>query len=258
MNILSDINFMDFYYNGHYLSEYGGYVGSSDGGLKKYSLLPQRTYYTDKALGYDGNIVFGSYLEPRIFNVPIVFDNIDEFGIRSIAGWLNCPDVSKFYFLDDTLYINCCLDSNASDLDSISGKDGECELQFIANDPYYYNLNPSSYSFFDIKKGNLFPMINAGNVKAFPKITVVNPSNDKFTINVHDINKNIIASFGVKIPDSKDAIEIDSKYCTCIAGKRNLFNCVSGEYLSFPTGVFYLSFDVNARHFKTEFTPRFI
>lgn len=254
MNILSDINFFDFYYNGHYLSEFGGYVGSTDGGFKKYSLLPSRTYVTDKPLNYDGTIVFDSYLEPRTFRVPIVFESIDDAGIRAIAGWLNTKKDEKFYFADDSLYINCVLDSNATDFDSISGVDGECELNFLANDPYYYSLNPSNYVFSNVSKETLLPMMNGGNVECFPKIKV--STSQSFILNVHDINTNIIQQFSVTSPMSPTTI--DSKYCTCVSGNYNLFNNTEGKFPVFPPGVFYISFNIDIKEVTLDFVPRYI
>ena len=254
MNILSDINFFDFYYNGHYLSEFGGYVGSTDGGFKKYSLLPSRTYVTDKQLNYDGNIIFDSYLEPRSFKVPIVFESIDDAGIRTIAGWLNTKTDEKFFFADDTLYINCVLDSNETDLDSISGVDGECELTFLANDPYYYSMNTSNYIFQDVTGGTLLPMINGGNAECYPKIKIM--TSQSFVMSVYDINSKVIQQFSVTSPMSP--VTIDSKYCTCFSGSYNLFNNTEGKFPVFPSGVFYISFNTDIKEVDVDFVPRFI
>ena len=62
-----------------------GIIGGSDP-LTSYPLLPSRTYVTDRAIGQDGMTVFESYLEPRTFEVPVFFENIDDGGIRKIAS----------------------------------------------------------------------------------------------------------------------------------------------------------------------------
>ncbi len=254
MHTLSDINFYDFYYNGHFLSEYGGYIGSTDGGLKRYSLLPSRSYVTDRPLGLDGKYIFDSYLEPRTFSVPVVFEELDDAGIRQISGWLNTSRDSRFYFADDSLYINAVLDTKASDFDSISGIDGECELNFIANDPYYYALIPSSYTFENTKVGQQLPMVNAGNIDCYPKIMV--DCGKAFEISVLNAKHEVIQTFSVD--SEKRNIELDSKYCTCISGDLNLFDTTDGEFLTLPTGVFYLAINQEVSKVKVDFVPRYI
>lgn len=85
MNILENINFYDFSFNGKKLSDFDGIIGGSDP-LTSYPLLPSITYVTDRAIGQDGMTVFESYLEPRTFEVPVFFENIDDGGIRKIAS----------------------------------------------------------------------------------------------------------------------------------------------------------------------------
>ena len=58
-------NFMDFVFRDKKLSDFGGFVGSADGGIKEYSVLPKRSYTTDKAIGSDIETVYASNLEPR-------------------------------------------------------------------------------------------------------------------------------------------------------------------------------------------------
>lgn len=252
MNIISDIDFYDFYFNGHYLSEFGGYVGSTDGGLKTYSLFPSRSFTTDKPLNYDGELVFDSHLEPRKFEVPIVFDRIDEFGIRKIASWLDVERDTMFFFKDDNLFLNCSIDSSDCDLTTISGIDGEIALPFIAHDPYFYDRNLTSYEYENAVKDKKYSMYNSGSVECFPKITVT--TEDTFTINVFDINEELIQSFTVGYP--KGTVEIDSKYCTCVRGNKNLFNNIDGEFLKLPSGVFYMSFSKSLEKAEVEFRPR--
>lgn len=254
MHTLSDINFYDFYYNGHYLSDFGGYVGSTDGGFKRYSLLPQRSYVTDRPLGYDGKFIFDSYLEPRPFSVPVVFEDIDEVGIRAISGWLNTNKDAVFYFVDDSLYINAVLDSKETDFDSVTGIDGECELNFIANDPYYYSMNPSRYAFDAVDKDKPMPMVNAGNIECFPKITI--DCGKAFELSVLDSSMDVIQTFSVD--SDKSPIVLESKYCTCVSGEFNLFDTTDGEFLKFPVGVFYLQINEGAKRIEVEFTPRYI
>lgn len=252
MNIISDIDFYDFYFNGHYLSEFGGYVGSTSGGLKTYSLLPSRSFTTDKPLNYDGEIVFESRLEPRKFNVPVVFDDIDEVGIRKIASWLDVQNDTMFFFRDDNLYLNVSINSQDCDFDTISGVDGEIDIAFIAHDPYFYDRNLTKYSITDVEKDRKYAIINSGSVESFPTITVTNE--DTFTINLFDRNRKLIQSFTVEYPNG--TVVIDSKYCTCSRGDKNLFNYINGEFLNIPSGVSYISFSKDVESVNIEFRPR--
>lgn len=93
MDKIKNINFYDFSFNGKKISEMGGIVGGSEP-LTSYPLLPQRSYVTDRAIDQDGQTVFQSYLEPRTFEVPVFFEEIDKAGIRRIAAWLDTPNPS--------------------------------------------------------------------------------------------------------------------------------------------------------------------
>lgn len=253
MNVISDINTYDFFFNGHFLSEFGGYVGSTDGGLKKYPFLPSREYATDSPLEYDGEYVFDSHLAPREWEVPIVFDNIDDAGLRQVAGWLDTSTAAKFYYADDTVYIMACLNGDNNDISSVSGKDGEITLNFIAHDPFYYAINPSTYTFTNIMQdtkshANIYNMINAGTKTAFPTISVM--ATHSFVLNVLDSTQTQVASLIVDLDDvttgstqfGKLPIVIESRYCTCTCGDYNLYGCVKSKFPLLPVGVFYFSF----------------
>lgn len=139
------LTFDDFYFNNKKLSDLGGIVASSDGGLKQYSLLPSRSYVTDRPLGSDVATVYASYLEGRAFEVPIFFDQLTDGKIRELAMWLDTPTTGKFQWVGDDVYINAYLDSTDFAVNSISGQDGSIPLKFIAYDPFFYSIDQTQY-----------------------------------------------------------------------------------------------------------------
>lgn len=139
MNLIKNIDFTDFYFNGHWLSDFGGMIGGTDP-IKEYPLLPEREYITDRAINQDGETLFNSYLKTRTFEVPIFFESLDDVGIRQIAQWLDSPSPSWFYFKNDTLKIKCVLDSGGSNLENLAIYGGTTSLKFLAFDPFYYEL----------------------------------------------------------------------------------------------------------------------
>lgn len=140
MRDIDKIDFYDFNFNGHYLSEFGGIVADNEGGKITYSLLPEREYVINHPFECDSTFVFKSRLKPRIWEVPIFFNDLDYAGIRKIAGWLNSPTTSQFFYKGDSLMINARINSEAINLGTYSGQEGLTKLQFIAHDPYYYDI----------------------------------------------------------------------------------------------------------------------
>lgn len=243
MNIIGNIDFYDFSFNGHLLSEYGGMVGGTER-LSTYPLLPQRSYTTERAIGQNGQTIFDSYLEPRQFEVPVFFEDIDYAGIRNIAGWLNTVDAVPFYFVDDTLKINCVLDSNGTALETISGPNGQTSLKFIAHDPFYYEITPTSYEY-DISnsdKTELIELTNLGNVECYPQITIRGTG---------EISVSVLDNTGFEltkctISNVTTNLIIDSIHHTCVTNTGgNLYSTFSGSFPIIPTGDYKIQIDGN-------------
>lgn len=251
MNLLRNIDFIDFYFNGHYLSEFGGIVGGTDP-LKQYPLLPTRSYITDKATGQDGVYVFGSFLEPRAFEVPVFFENIDYAGLRNIAAWLNTPEDTWFYFKGDDLKIKCSVDGEYL-LDSLSGENGQVYLKFIAHDPYYYQINEDIIVFDNLQTGEKdFLIENIGNQPCYPTFTFY--SDVQVWILTEDKNTIISECLVNNIPSG--SVVIDSYNCNCLTGAgANWFNQFWGEFPVLPTGKFCLRVSGNTQ--RIEIQPNF-
>jgi len=133
------VDITDFYFNGRYLSSFGGMVAGLSG-YTNMNLMPSREYITDRPIRYDGARVFDTYLSPRIFSVPVVFTDLDKFSKYDISAWLNTKTEQDFYFKDDNKKLKCRLDSGAVDLNRLGVNSYATELRFIAHDPYFYEI----------------------------------------------------------------------------------------------------------------------
>lgn len=252
MNLLKNIDFLDFYFNGHYLSEYGGIVGGTEP-LKQYPLLPTRVYVTDRAANQDGVYVFNSYLEPRIFEVPVFFEDIDSVGLRKISAWLNSENDTWFYFKGDDLKIKCSIDGEYL-LDTITGDNGVVYLKFIAHDPYYYALDEDEISYTGLSGStHEFLFVNSGNQPCFPQMRIM--SSGDITVSVLSENKtNVITQ--CTISDVVNAVNLDSVNCNCLSGSgANWFDLFDGDFPVFPDGSSILRIDglVN----RVDITPNY-
>lgn len=208
--------FDDFAFNSKKLSEIGGYVGSANGGLKTYSVLPSRSYTTDKPLNTDITTVYASSLEPRTFEVPIVFDKLDDGKIREIAMWLDSPTASQFSWVGDTVYINACLDGSAFDFESSSGQDGQLNLKFIAHDPFYYDITQSKHTISSLTSGQSYAFENEGYGELPPYMTITCSGDIKIEI----LNSENKVYTTTNITGITGGVKIDSTAleCTLLSG----------------------------------------
>lgn len=172
MRNFDDIDFYDIQFGDHKLSDFGGYVGSSDGGLKQFSLLPTRSYVTDKPLGSNTTTVFDSSFEPRVIEIPAVFDDISGDKIRRLAQWLDSPNPKKLSFVGDDVYIWACLDSTDFNVQLSSSDNGQISLKYICFDPFYYDLNETQYTLTTVTSGTAYEYTNSGYGDLPPNITI--------------------------------------------------------------------------------------
>lgn len=174
MNKFTNMDFYDFIYKGKKLSDYGWTVGSSNGGVKTYPLLPSRTYVTEKPLKSNVYTIYDSYLEPRPFEVPIFKEQLKDNDIRKLAMWLDSPIPSKFQWVGDDVYINAVLDSTDFSAQSASGQDGQLALKFICYDPFFYAAKETQYTHTSANfvSGKSYSGINDGYGELDPVIDV--------------------------------------------------------------------------------------
>jgi phage-related protein len=231
MKDLNIIDFTDFYFNGKYLSDFGGMVGDNNGGKLNYSLLPSREYIIDRPFNYDGEIVFDVHVNPRSWEVPIFFYDINDNNIRSISKWLDTDEAQPFYFKNDTVRINARIDSDAFYFDTYSGIEGLTSLKFIAHDPYFYDIDKTVVNM-SLATDPWF--YNRGNIGSPFKITV----NGSGLIGI-----GVVDAYGnhqeCRISDVSGGVILDTKTMsvTDLSG-NNMFNNFMGEYIQIPPGDF--------------------
>ena len=214
MQKFDNMDFYDFIFNEHKLSDFDGCVGSSEGGFKNYSILPSRSYVTERPLNSDVTMVFASSLEPRVFEVPIFFEQFHDGDLRAIASWLDSPTPSKFQWVNDTIYINACLDSQDFNAQSFSGQDGQMSLKFICHDPFYYDVNLTQYTQ-TLTSGQAYSYTNSG-VPVEPYMTI--GCNGTIKLEVLDSNGDVYTT--TNITDITGGVNINSKTleCTLLSG----------------------------------------
>ena len=234
MRKFTNLSFDDFIYKDQKLSDLGGYVGSADGGLKTYPLLPTREYVVDRPLGSNVTTVYASSLAPRPFEVPIVFEELHDDTIRELAYWLDSPTPSKFQWVGDDVYINACLDSNDFSVASSSGTDGQIILKFIGYDPFYYDINQTQYTVTSLTSGKVYTYNNAGYGDLEPQITIA--CNGWVKLEVLDASGAVYTT--TNITDITGGVTIDSKTmeCTLLSGASHFHKIDKFPYL--PHGQF--------------------
>lgn len=154
---IDSINSSDFYFNGHWLSEFNGKIGGKNG-LSDFSILPSKEIKTEKILGVDGEYVTNSTYNPRSFIIPVFFEKIDD--MRNIASWLNVKQPTDFYFNDGNLKIKAVF-SDALDLSHGIYNNfvaGDMEIKFTAYDPYFKAINDIDYTITKFDRG--FSQVN--------------------------------------------------------------------------------------------------
>lgn len=255
MKDLEYIDFTDFFWNGHYLSDLGGVVADNDGGELNYPLLPARNYTTSKPFNYDGEIVFSTYLSPRTLEVPVFFEDLNYHGIRRIATWLNTEKAAEFYFKGDSIRINCRLDSDALAFETYSGIEGLSVLKFIAHDPFYYDIEKTVYSINAVIADKYYSYYNRGMIQSDCVISVNGSGN--ITVKLKGKSDGAIQTFTVK--NVANSFKVDSKAMICLdAAGRNKFNDFVGAFPSVPPGYFDISFTGNVTSASIQFHGKYV
>lgn len=220
MNLFTKLDFMDFHFNGKRLSDFGGYVGSTDEGYKTYSVLPSRERVTDRPLNSDVTYQFASSLQPRVFEVPVIFEQLTDSKLREVAAWLDSPTDSKFWWIGDDVFINAMLDSQDFDANSSSGQDGQIVLKFICLDPYYYKMEIPTYTVTDLVSDTVYTYTNNGTSDLFPHLNIA--CNGDITITIaNKVYNEIDKKYEFKtyskteITDIVGGVKINSETRTC-------------------------------------------
>lgn len=149
---INSIDSDDFYYNGHWLSEYNGIIAGKSG-LSPFSIVPSKSIQTETILGLDGEMFVNANYNPRTFTVPIFFEKIED--MRAIASWLNVKQPTDFYFKNDNLKIKAMFDSSIELEHGICNSfvAGTIEIKFISHDIYFQAINDIKYILNQYDKG---------------------------------------------------------------------------------------------------------
>lgn len=253
---IENMDFMDFYFAGHKLSEFGGYVGSSDGGIKSYSVLPQRNYVTDRAIGSDIETIYSSNLQPRTFEVPVVFEELTNGKLREIAQWLNSPKPSQFYWIGDSVYCNVVLDGSDFNASTSSGIDAQIPLKFICYDPFLHNLTQTKHTISPLVSGKENTFTNKGYGDLPPIITIAGSGEIK--IEVLGSDKKVLTTTTIK--DVTGGVTLNSKTleCTLMSGASHFRN-MTGSFPLLPSGSFSIKVTGNSlTNMQLNYTERWL
>ena len=234
-----NVDIKDFYFNGRYLSSFGGYVGSS-GGFQELTSLPSREFITDRAVGLDGVSIFDSYLTPRTFVVSVVFHDITAVTIRDIATWLNVKTPTEFYWKNDDIKINVMIDGDsASSFRLLAEKTGFAEIKFIAHDPYFYELDETIYSgsFTSIPDVGSFASIeilNYGTEISYPIITL--SASGDIVVEIKDVLGTVVQRLTVNNAITNLYVDNKNRIVTHNGGQSAYTLLLDGRFINIPAG----------------------
>lgn len=245
---------MDFYYNGKKLSDFGGFVGSSDGGFKRYTLLPSREYITDRPLYSNIETVYNAYFNARVFTVPVVFESLSDGDIRKLSAWLKSLTPSKFYFVNDSVYINAVLDADAFDITTVGGCDGQVELKFICHDPYFYALNKINVEYKPLVSGQKYKLINRGSEDAYPYIEI--RGSGTIRIDIYSDNGTLYSTSTINNVTAGVVVDSFLNDCKTVSG-GNLLNNIN-DFPVIPAGDFEIKITGTLTSMKLSYTERYI
>ena len=244
MNKTRSIDFMDFVFGDKQLSSLGWYVGGNDSGIKYYSVLPSRSYVTDHSIGQDGETVYASKLDPRVWEVTIFKEDIQDGDIRKLAAWLNSPTPKTFSWVGDDKYINACLDATAFDCENFGMVAGQVPLKFIAHNPLYYSFETVSNTFSSITSGQKYTCTdNSTDENTTVHIRVA--CSGSLTIKVYDMNDNLLSTSNITDITGGVDIYTETQDVTLLSGASH-FSYID-ELPQFPSegGSFKISFTGN-------------
>lgn len=241
----------DFYFNGAYLSSMNGVVGDKSG-FNNFSVTPTREYFTEKLIGFDGEVFLGSRLAPRVFVIPVFFTSITDATIRNIAAWLDVQEPTQFYFKDDSVYINCILDSNSYDISDLYTNSGKMELKFIAHDPFYYEITASNSTEVLVTGDNIIEITNLGNKFSYPKLTI--DGSGTVVVTTYDALGSVKETCTITSVTSDIVIDTLEKRVYTTAGV-NKINDMTGSFPIFYTGDIELK--ISGTVTSVDIEPRF-
>lgn len=250
MKDIAIFNRQDFYFNNSFLSAKNGHVGSGEG-FKTFSILPSRELVTEKLIGFHGEKLMQARFNPRTFSVPIYFEDMTTYNLRDIALWLGVMAPTKFYWKDDSVYINAMLDGNGNDINDFYYNGGLIDLKFIANDPFYYEITPTNSTRPLVTGENTVAITNLGNYLSHPMLKIYGAG----TITVKSYDSNNVEISNCTITGVAGNVVLDTLQKRVYTGSTNLINNMTGTYPTLQTG--NVSLKIGGTVTSVEVTPRF-
>lgn len=160
--------FDDFQLGDYKLSDFGGFVINDDGW--KVNVAPSTEYITEKVSLKDGELFFGSRLNPRTIPLKVYFE--DEVEIEKLSAWLASGKPQVFSYVGDTKEIDVVydgfLDLECYDDDGIKGI---MDISFIAYNPYWRIKNEKHIIFTNLDS-TVLSFKGKGNVECYPIIKI--------------------------------------------------------------------------------------
>lgn len=162
--------FTDFKLGNKLLSDFNGTLYNSDD-ANIINLAPSITHITEELVNRDGQLYFGSRVEPRVIDLSVYFSG--DFDVQELSAWLCKKDQQKFQFVDDDKEINVIYNSSI-DIRAFYGEEfqGTMELSFIAYDPYFRIANEKNIAFLNPVLNKKLMVKSKGNVESFPLIKI--------------------------------------------------------------------------------------
>lgn len=164
-----------------HLADYNVYIGRGKGGLWEEILVPDSEDYTEKIMGRDGELFFGTSFKARKIKIECFVDGIDENTRRYLQQILTMRTPKKISRDDyDYKYIWAKTDGQINfQLVKQGGLyKGFIELNLIAYDPFYYSFY-NSLEEYKYDNPNLFYDAGFLHVELMPPTTLNNITGNK-------------------------------------------------------------------------------
>lgn len=127
----------DFKLGNKKLSDFGGVI-MNDGEFTE-NYLPSLNLKSQSLVNSDGELFYGSKLDPKIIDEKIAIIDTSKFNEDEFKAWINCREQQWFNYVGDNKKIKVVRNNS---LDSSLYSDGEImELSFIAHKPYWQPID---------------------------------------------------------------------------------------------------------------------
>ena len=178
--------FEDFKLGSKRLSDFNGIIYNKGDG-HAINVAPSITHMTEKLPNRDGELFYGSTVDPRIIELSVYFE--DEVDIEQLSAWLCSKNTQPFSFVDDYKEIdvvyNSIIDMRAFYNSTFQGL---MDLTFIAYNPYFRVINEKNITIKSPTINKDYSAKTKGNVDSYPIIKIVpNGTQSKIRFKINDM-----------------------------------------------------------------------